>query len=740
MEVSGWLLDLYSGTGSEIAIWLLGEDGQRHCFHQAFPIHFYAAGPPPVLRRLQSFLETHEAVQLSHQERRDLFQPTPIPLLAVQVAQPAAQFSIFQQVERIFPDLTYYDVDIPLSIRHTAAWGTFPLAHCRLEVDENSRVQEIEVLDTRWETDPHLPELKIFEMLLDTDPRHGQPQEIEVRYGRSSCTLQLDAVRPLLINLTALLRRFDPDILLTSFGDSWLLPHLFECSQQAHLPVPFSRDPLRTFDCRAARSYFSYGQIVFRGQQIRLYGRLHIDQFSTLFWKDYGLDGILETARVTCLPIQGAARLSPGTGISAMQMVQALQDGILVPWHKQQVEAERSALSLLRRDRGGIVYQPTVGLHTDVAELDYISMYPSIMVAHNISPETTPSAAAGKSSDPPGLIPRTLSPLLVKRILLKQRLAKMPSWDPRRKHDQACISAHKWLLVTCFGYLGYKNARFGQISSHEAVTESGREALLSAKEVVEEMGFSVLHMYVDGLWVRKEDAHSTQDYQELVKKISERTGMQIALDGIYRWICFLPSRMDQRVPVGNRYFGVFQDGTLKTRGIEARRKDTPPWIARTQMEMLEYLAASEDTDHLNERVDGALRILQKRLAQLRRGTVPLEELLVSQRLSRELAAYRSLPPAARAALQLRQIGQFLQPGEKVRFLYVLGDPGVYAWDLPQPPDPRTLDRKRYQELLLRAAETILQPFGIDSAALRSLTAAIPARQKPIPGLNFPHLE
>jgi len=70
------------------------------------------------------------------------------------------------------------------------------------------------------------------------------------------------------------------------------------------------------------------------------------------------------------------------------------------------------------------------------------------------------------------------------------------------------VSAHKWLLVTCFGYLGYKNARFGRIEAHEAVTAYGRECLLRAKEAAEDLGGTVLHMYVDGLWVKKDGART----------------------------------------------------------------------------------------------------------------------------------------------------------------------------------------------------------------------------------------
>ena len=100
--------------------------------------------------------------------------------------------------------------------------------------------------------------------------------------------------------------------------------------------------------------------------------------------------------------------------------------------------------------------------------------------------------------------PQTLEPLLEKRIALKRQPAGLPRLGPAPQGLQSrAPAAHKWLLVTCFGYLGYKNARFGRIEAHEAVTAYGREALLRAKEAAEDLGFEVLHMYVDGLWVQQ---------------------------------------------------------------------------------------------------------------------------------------------------------------------------------------------------------------------------------------------
>jgi DNA polymerase-2 len=415
-------------------------------------------------------------------------------------------------------------------------------------------------------------------------------------------------------------------------------------------------------------------------------------------------------ARVTALPVQDAARLSPGTGISSMQFTTALRRRILIPWHKAQAETPKTALELIHSDMGGLVYQPTVGLHRDVGGIDFVSMYPGIMVHFNISPEVPRSKNGDLTPAPgePGLIPQTLAPLLEKRLRLKAWLNQMHPHDPRREVFKARASAAKWLLVTCFGYLGYKNARFGRIEAHEAVTAYGREALIRAKEAAEDLGYNILHMYVDGLWVRRDGCRSPGDFEALLREISARTDLPIALDGIYRWVVFLPSRVDERVPVANRYFGVFQDGSLKVRGIECRRRDTPLFISELQMDLLSILARAPDADRLKDCLPHAQALLDRRLNELRTGRVPLEKLLLAQKLSRELKDYRTPSPAARAAQQLAKTGRTLRPGQRVRFLLTRGKPGIHAWDLPDPPDPRTLDVPRYRTLILRAAETVLK--------------------------------
>ena len=748
-ELTGWLLDLYPDPQAGAVLWLLGEDGTRHRLGQDFPLTFYAAGPAEQLRQLWRFLQSQpEQVELSRTERRDLFCPQPLPVLAARVAHPAQQPGLFRRAAGRFPDLNFYDADLSLALHHAAAHGTFPLAHCQVETDAEGKIRTLQVLDTPWDLEPPPPPLRLLRMEPDVDPAHAPPKYVLVRGPRFSCRLSLAHPRPLLLNLSAILRQHDPDLLLTLWGDTWLLPRLLELSQRWHLPLPLSRDPGMGVEHRPERTYLAYGQIIYRGRQVYLFGRWHIDGCNAMLFHEYGLDGVYELARVTSLPVQSAARLSPGSGISAMQMVTALRQGVLVPWHKQQAELPKSAAELIISDQGGLVYQPLSGLHRDVAEIDFISMYPSIMCHFNISPETVthpeaspkteniefPSPRVGEGPGvrgsfvpqlglyvnqyQPGLVPLTLAPLIDKRLALKQRQAELPAWDPRRQVCKAKATAHKWLLVTCFGYLGYKNARFGRIEAHQAVTAYGREALLQAKEAAEDLGFTVLHMYVDGLWVHRPGANRPQDIQPLLLEIAERTGLPIALDGIYRWVAFLPSRVDARIPVPNRYFGAFQDGSLKLRGLEARRSDTPPWIARRQVALIEDLAKLPGESAGPSCLPWLLRWLRGALAELRSGRIPLEHLLAAQKLSRALDEYRTPSPAARAAAQLAAVDKHLRAGQRVRFLYTLGEPGVHAWDLPYPPDRRSLDLARYQELLIRAVGAVMQPFGISEDELR----------------------
>jgi DNA polymerase-2 len=241
--------------------------------------------------------------------------------------------------------------------------------------------------------------------------------------------------------------------------------------------------------------------------------------------------------------------------------------------------------------------------------------------------------------------------------------------------------------------------------------------LLQAKELVEARGFRVLYMYVDGLWIHKPNAQERPDYESLLAEIHAQTGLSINLEGVYRWLAFLPSRTEPRISAANRYFGAYEDGSIKVRGIEYRRRDTPDFIKESQMGMISILAEGRNAQEFRGLVPEAIAYARERLQILRAGEVPLKELLISHRMSRQLEDYVVRTIAVRAATQLTRVGVELSPGQSVHFLYTPGRERVRAWELIEGSIP--YDKEAYTELFLRAMENILMPVGVSRETLET---------------------
>jgi DNA polymerase-2 len=466
------------------------------------------------------------------------------------------------------------------------------------------------------------------------------------------------------------------------------------------------------------------------------------------------MEGVIELARLGKIPVQRMARTSPGTAITSMQMDRAFQEGILIPWRKGEPEQFKTAWNLLVSDKGGLVFQPKLGIFEEVAEIDFASMYPTIMAIHNISAETVlckccenhrvPEAGYTICEKREGIVPKTLQPILERRAWLKGKIKAydcgLRDADCGMPHTQTTTqrgegesegareiynrkqTALKWMLVTCFGYLGYRNARFGRIEAHEAVTAFGREKLLQAKEICEEEGFELLHAITDSLWIRKKGL-TEEEVLKLCQRISEATGVTMSLEGIYRWVAFLPSKGNRESPVANRYFGLFKNGKIKARGLAFRRSDTPPLVQEAQIRMLDILKATNDANDYRLKITEILDLLLEYNLMLKDGQTRNENLAIAKRISQEPNAYKVDSLTALAAQQLEDTGIPIHPGEKVK--YVIKDAEskdkaerVRPFPLVGPDD--TYDVKKYQEMLVKATEEILIHFGYDKRHLTKM--------------------
>jgi DNA polymerase-2 len=727
---TGWLFDLYAHPQKGVVFWLVGDDHQPHCFFDPkFEVTFYAGGHIKRLRELWRHLR-RKKVKLQYTQRADLFHGMQ-DVVEARAPNPASYPQLFREVSRQFPDLVFYDADIPLPLRFTTAWDVFMMGHCEVNAQADGQLISLTTDDTPAALDPRLPRFRKLNLRPTSDPSSTSPKHLVIKYDGFYVRAPLGKPREVVSLMREVLNTYDPDVIQTHYGDTWIFGYLEAAAKEAGISFNPNRDSSIPVLRRKEVSFFNYGRAHYRGPQIHLRGRWHIDSRNCMTFGDYGLLGAIEETRMTGLPVQEAARRSPGAGIAALQTVTAMKRGVLIPYQHQKGELPKTYNQMVKSDRGGLIIQPPVGIFPDVAILDFSSMMASIMIEFNVSPETAGAEEAGalelpelsiKVGPQPGLMPTALRPLRDKRLALKRLIKTLDPQDAHtrsmRRRYKAVVDALKWLTVVAYGRLGFANSTFGRINAHEVVSYLSRKVITRAKLVAEAGGFRVLHLYVDSLFVSKPGA-TLEDFQALARQIEQETHLPIELQKVYPWFAFLGTRENSNISVANRFYGLSADGDHKIRGIALRRSDTPRFVSDLQHEVLEILARQPDPNKLTEMLPEVLGKIQEKLTVLRARQVPLAELVITQTLSRELNEYSYFSHAATAAKQLEVTGKTLKMGQRVRYLHIAAGPGARAWELADDLDPRVVDILRYRELVLRAMHEVLQPMGVKEEVLRA---------------------
>lgn len=604
-----------------------------------------------------------------------------------------------------------YNVDLPPTRQYLLENGLFPMA--RLD-------PQLHLDDDQQTTDYSLPELTTLELYItpqsDRNPCFSDPLR-DIRLGDHIFEGMPEA--DMIESLSSTVKRLDPDVILTHGGDSFQLPYLYHRAAETGASLQLGRERDEPPAQNKGRSYFSYGRIIYKPGGYPLKGRLHIDE-QTFIFREGGMRGLIDLGRITGIPLQQLSRLSPGSAVTALQVNQALKDGVLVPWRRNLSENFKTAEELLRSDRGALILEPRVGIYENAAEVDFTSLFPHIMVTKNISPETVLCECCPNSPERVpftgynicqkrvGLIPRVISPLI------KRRLAYKKMADGGSEEHRMMQNVLKWLLVTSFGYMGFNKARFGRIECHESITAYAREILLQTMEIAQGMGFEILHGIVDSLWVR-----GSGDPRELCDLVSETVGIPLELKGHYNWIVF-PSNRHNRAGAMNRYFGLMTDGKMKVRGIELRRRDTPEYIRRLQHDMLDQMKCARTVDELYSNLPCVLDVVRRYAGEILSGGADPGELVFTTHTRHRLEDYRQKGSQAAALYQLREEGVEVQPGQAVQYIHTNHRSRYFhnRVKVAELIEPGTVyDKNKYYDITLRAAESLLQPFGYDRDVL-----------------------
>ena len=626
-------------------LWLKGKKaGKRHIRHESsFLIHF------PDRHRYSDLIEGLETrYRVEETAFRTIFGKKD----GYRVFAPR---KIARMIEAQAPEAEIYNADIRREMEYLAERGLSCL---------------FEPFQDRF--DLRIPELKVFECKVGFDDSLNPSRitSIESRQysvgGREKTVIE---------EFMSFIDSLNPDIILMENADV-AARMMFERCKEYGVDFTLSRGKFRFLE---ENTYYSYGAVKHRRSALIPEGRILIDTTSFAF-REYGLNGILFTSRLTGLSANLASRFTPGTLISSYEVYEALRRGIAVPFRKRDAEKPRRIEELRKNDKGGLILQPEPGVYDKVSQIDFTSMYPAIIVKYNLSPE---SIGNGKR----GFLSTILEPLLNLRIRTK-RMKKM------KPEVSGIDTALKWMLVTCFGYTGFRNAKFGSITVHERITGIGREILLKSIRIAEECGAEVIHAMVDSIFVRNSNG-------SLRERIEKETGLYAEEDR-YHWVVFLPKKDGFGAPA--RYYGLLENGEIKLRGVMARRRDTPEFIRRAQLEMFDLLRKARTLEELNE-LENDLKAVYRRYLLAMKHADP-EEFFIRKRINRTSYSKNSIE--ASAVKELKRHGVKLSPGMEIEYVVV-----DFGKKMVSVRNPESVDVEYYRKLLEKAYEEVA--FAVRSA-------------------------
>jgi len=741
--ISGWLFDAYPLNGNMI-FWIKKSNSATtiRVEDKKWNHKIYVASD---MFLLKSLIENNEILSMIKEynfvSRYELI--TNIKksqVLELELNDSTYSLKLAKKIERIgrFGQFRLYNVDVLPEQSYFYEHNIFPLMECKVHVS-NSELNWMCEEDNVWSTEYELPQfnnvnLKIFAKVNEGKiPRFTDSiASVIVQNCDTKDTIHIQGSEiDILYQLVKEIKKINPDFILTEDGDSFTFPYLTHRSEINQVDLILDREgiPLRRSK-KDGTSYFAYGRIYFKPSAAKLFGRIHIDTYNSFVLNESGLQGLYELARICRLPLHTASRASIGKCMSSLQFYNAMRNDILIPWKPTLTEHPKSLGDLLTADRGGLIFEPIIGVHENVAELDFVSLYPTIMFKKNISAETVICNCCSHSElrvpqllnyhiceKRRGIVPISLEILLKKRSIYKDKKNSATDSKLKKIYD-ARQTALKWVLVTSFGYLGFNNAKFGRIDAHIAVCAFDRQILLQTIRMAESHGFEILHAIVDSIWIQNKNKNpaNKNDYENLKTEIENNTGFPISFEGIYKWIVFVPSKNNTILPVSNRYFGVFEDGTVKMRGIEARRHDTAEFFSKVQQGILNMMSEANSIREVRDLMPKVREMFQMHLKLLKERNVPISDLVLTKRISKNVNEYEERNTVELGALlQLKNTGKSLKAGQILK--YVITD--YYRKNSRKRSVPFELinsktvyDVKRYCELLTETCNSVTEPFGL----------------------------
>ena len=236
------------------------------------------------------------------------------------------------------------------------------------------------------------------------------------------------------------------------------------------------------------------------------------DVVSTLKIAEQTLPLNLELTRIIGQPLFDVSRMATGQQAEWFLVKQAYFDDEVVPNTQASNFADRANAE---DNEGGYVKEPETGLHENLVQFDFRSLYPSLIISKNISPDVmelgdveneeeyniSPEHGIKFKKSPQGFIPSVIDKILQERFRIKREM-KASDNPQQKKALDVQQQAIKRLANTMYGIYGFPRFRWYSFECAKAITSWGRQYIKSSIKKAEEFGFYTIYADTDGFYVK----------------------------------------------------------------------------------------------------------------------------------------------------------------------------------------------------------------------------------------------
>ncbi len=431
------------------------------------------------------------------------------------------------------------------------------------------------------------------------------------------------------------------------------------------------------------------------------------------------LPNIMELTRTIGLPMFEVSRMSYSQLVEWYLIRQAREFNELAPNRPGSSEESRRRMTSYT---GGFVYEPIPGLYRNIVVFDFMSLYPTIISAHNVSPDTLNCSCCQNSSQNKvpgeehiwfctkrrGFIPTVIDEVIKRRIRVKE-IIKAAGEDKTLNARQMAL---KTIANSMYGYFGFFGARWYSIECAKAITAFGRNHIQRVIEQAKSSGFRVIYGDTDSIFLRL-DGNTKESVKEFVAEVNKNLPgmMELDYEGFYPSGVFVGTKATGQ-GAKKKYALISEEGSIKIRGFETVRRNLSAIAKETQERVIDIILRKNDTAAAFEYVKEVVNAVRSKNAAT-------EKVVITTQLQKEISSYESYGPHVAAAQRMKERGIPAGPGSIIRYVVVQGSDRIRdRVKLPEEVREGEYDAEYYvNNQIVPAVEKLFDVFGYDSAEL-----------------------